>query len=178
MHFRRPCRGHLISGSCAEHSAGVQLIITLPFALWAYLMPQRVKNSPKAEDAGLIPGSAIFPGEGNVTQSSIVAWRISPTEEPGRIQSRGSLKCRDELATKQQQLGAEADRASSFLQMHRSTPPLQVSPCSPTSQPPLWDSASQVSRRRRTAPSRGVISLRGLWRLFSDQWNLQDQGCH
>ena len=37
------------------------------------------------------------------TRSSILAWRIPWTEEPGRLQSRGSLRVRHKLATKQQQ---------------------------------------------------------------------------
>ena len=37
------------------------------------------------------------------THSSILAWEISWTEEPGRIQSMGSLGVRHNLATEQQQ---------------------------------------------------------------------------
>ena len=40
-------------------------------------------------DPGLIPGSGRSPGEGNVTNSSILAWRIPWREEPGRLQSMG-----------------------------------------------------------------------------------------
>ena len=42
-----------------------------------------------AGDSGLIPGSGRSPGEGNATHSSILAWRISWTEEPGGLQSTG-----------------------------------------------------------------------------------------
>ena len=42
-----------------------------------------------AGDLGSIPGSGRYPGEGNANQSSILAWRISWTEEPGRLQSMG-----------------------------------------------------------------------------------------
>ena len=41
--------------------------------------------------------------ESMATRSSILAWRIPWTEEPGRLQSRGSLRVRHKLATKQQQ---------------------------------------------------------------------------
>ena len=44
----------------------------------------------KAGDMGMIPGSERSPGEGNGTQSSVLAWRIPWTEEPGRLQSMGS----------------------------------------------------------------------------------------
>ena len=53
-----------------------------------------VKNpSPNAGDAGLIPGSGINPlGKETATHSSILAWRIPWTEEPGGLQSTGSQK--------------------------------------------------------------------------------------
>ena len=48
-----------------------------------------VKNLPanagNAGDAGSIPGSGISPGEGMATHSSILAWRIPWTEEPGGL---------------------------------------------------------------------------------------------
>ena len=53
-----------------------------------------VKNPPAsggdARDAGLIPGSGSSPGVGIDTYSSILAWKILWTEEPGRLQSMGS----------------------------------------------------------------------------------------
>ena len=42
-----------------------------------------VKNSPG--DAGTIPGSERSPGEEMATHSSILAWKIPWTEEPGRL---------------------------------------------------------------------------------------------
>ena len=38
------------------------------------------------EDVGLIPESGRSPGIGNATPSSILVWKITLTEEPGRIQ--------------------------------------------------------------------------------------------
>ena len=53
-----------------------------------------VKNPPAnagdVRDVGSIPGSGRSPGEGMVTHSSILAWRIPWTEEPGRLQFTGS----------------------------------------------------------------------------------------
>ena len=43
-------------------------------------------------DSGLTPGSGRSPGEG--TNSSILAWKIPWTEEPGRLQSVGSQTVR------------------------------------------------------------------------------------
>ena len=42
-----------------------------------------------AGDLGSIPGSGRSPGEGNGS-SRTLAWKISWTEEPGRLQSIGS----------------------------------------------------------------------------------------
>ena len=53
-----------------------------------------VKNPPgKAgdiKDSGSIPGRSLE--EGTATHSSILAWRISWTKEPGSIQSMGSQR--------------------------------------------------------------------------------------
>ena len=52
-----------------------------------------VKNFPvSAGDMGSIPESGRSPGEGNETHSSILAWEIPRTEEPGGPQSIGSQK--------------------------------------------------------------------------------------
>ena len=49
-------------------------------------------------DPGLILGSGRSPGEGNATQSSILAWRIPGTEEPGALQSTGLQRVKIEWA--------------------------------------------------------------------------------
>ena len=46
-------------------------------------------NAGDIRDAGSIPGSEDPVEEGMATHSSILAWRISWTEEPGRLQSTG-----------------------------------------------------------------------------------------
>ena len=52
-----------------------------------------VKNQPAnagdIRDVGSIPGLGRFPGGGMTTYSSILAWRIPWTEEPGGLQSIG-----------------------------------------------------------------------------------------
>ena len=52
-----------------------------------------VKNPPAnagdARDMGLITGSGRSPGGGKATCSSILAWKILWTEEPGGLQSMG-----------------------------------------------------------------------------------------
>ena len=53
-----------------------------------------VKNPPAnagdAGDTGLIRGSRRSPGVGNVNHSSILAWKIPQTEDPGDLQSMES----------------------------------------------------------------------------------------
>ena len=52
-----------------------------------------VKASARdAKDLGLIPGSGAPLEKGMATHSSILAWRIPWTEQPGRLQSMGSEK--------------------------------------------------------------------------------------
>ena len=52
-----------------------------------------VKNPPaNAADVGSIPELGRFPGEVKATHSSIPAWEIPWTEEPGGLQSMGLPK--------------------------------------------------------------------------------------
>ena len=46
-------------------------------------------NSGDIRGMGLIPGLGRSPGEEHSNHSSILAWRIPWTEEPGRLQSVG-----------------------------------------------------------------------------------------
>ena len=52
-----------------------------------------VKNLPAnagdIRDTGSIPESGRSPGGGMATHSSILAWRIPQTEEPGGLQTMG-----------------------------------------------------------------------------------------
>ena len=60
------------------------------------------KNLPaNAENMGLIPDLGRYPGEGNGTHSSTLVWEIPWTEEPGGLQSMGSQRVGDDLATEQ-----------------------------------------------------------------------------
>ena len=43
------------------------------------------RSACNAGDPGLIPGLGRSPGEGNTACSSILAWKIPRTEEPGRL---------------------------------------------------------------------------------------------
>ena len=52
------------------------------------------ESTGSAGDLGLIPGLGRSLEEGLATQSSILAWRIPWTEEPGGLQSMGLQKVR------------------------------------------------------------------------------------
>ena len=47
----------------------------------------------------LVPGSTVFLEKAMAPHSSTLAWKISWTEEPGRLQSVGSLRVRYDWAT-------------------------------------------------------------------------------
>ena len=52
-----------------------------------------LKNLPaNAGDAGLIPGLGRVPEEVKTTYSTTLAWKMSWTEEPGRLQSTESQR--------------------------------------------------------------------------------------
>ena len=58
-----------------------------------------VKNLPaNAGDMGLIPGQEYSLEKEMATHSSIPAWEIPWTEEPGRLQSMGSQKSQTQLS--------------------------------------------------------------------------------
>ena len=50
-------------------------------------------NARDTKNAALIPGLERSPGEGN-THSSILAWEIPWTEEPGGLESMGPQRVR------------------------------------------------------------------------------------
>ena len=57
---------------------------------WAYLVAQMVKNPPAMWETWVQYWGWEDPLEkGTATHSSILAWRTSWTEEPGRLQSMG-----------------------------------------------------------------------------------------
>ena len=60
------------------------------FTIWASLVAQTVKNPPAMQEAWVQSLGWKDPlEEGMATHSSIQAWRIPRTEEPGGLQSLG-----------------------------------------------------------------------------------------
>ena len=63
-----------------------------------------IKNLPaNTEDIGLILVSGRSPEKEMATHDSILAWKITWTEESDKLQFMGSQKSQHNLATKQQQ---------------------------------------------------------------------------
>ena len=63
--------------------------------LWASIVAQMVKNLQAIQETGIRSLGQEDPLEkGMATHSSILAWRIPWTEEPGRLQSIGSHRVR------------------------------------------------------------------------------------
>ena len=56
------------------------------------------ESTCNARDLCSIPGLGISPGEGNGNRSSILAWEIPWTEEPGSLQLMGSQRVKYNLA--------------------------------------------------------------------------------
>ena len=85
-----------------------------------------VKNLPAnigdTRDVGLIPGLGRSSGGGRATCSSILAWRIPWTEEPGRLQSPGSQRVghnwRDLACTRSSE-GSSFPRGDHWLEWNR-----------------------------------------------------------
>ena len=76
------------------------IFILKSFCIWGLPDGSVVRDPPaNAGDEGLIPRSAKSPGEGNVNplHSSVLAWKIAWTKEPGRLQSMESQKSRTQL---------------------------------------------------------------------------------
>ena len=54
------------------------------------------ESSYNVGDASSIPGSGRSLEDSMATHSSILAWKIPRTEEPGELQSTGSLRVRQD----------------------------------------------------------------------------------
>ena len=72
--------------------------------MWVSKVAQLVKNLPDnardTRDAISFPGLGRSPGVGKVTCSSIPAWEIPWTEEPGGLQSMGLQRVGHDRVTK------------------------------------------------------------------------------
>ena len=76
---------------------------------WSVVFPYSTQGFPSGSEGkesacnagypGSVPALGRFLEKGMATHSSILAWRIPWTEEPGRLQSMGSQRVRHDWAT-------------------------------------------------------------------------------
>ena len=82
------------------NSRGVQSWCKFSRVIWASPVAQVVKNLPAMQETQVWSLGQEDPLEkGMATHSSILAWRIPWTEKPGRLQSMGSQRVRQDWAT-------------------------------------------------------------------------------
>ena len=73
------------AGVCSEEGFSPRMVVT-DYPVWGFPSSSDIKESVcSGGDLGSIPGLGRSPGEGNDYHSSIPVWRISWTEEPGRL---------------------------------------------------------------------------------------------
>jgi len=70
--------------------AKIEFKCTEVWASWAAMVKNLPAHAENIRDMGSIPGSGRFPRGGHGTLSSLLAWRIPWTEEPGGLQSTES----------------------------------------------------------------------------------------
>ena len=100
------------------------------------------------------------------THSSILAWRIPWTEEPGGLQSIGSPRVRHDLGTKQQHLLPQVPATSSAFPWLQSASSILVPPLAPrvqtlaslASPPPFANTSKHLAQTSSTS---------SLWSSFS-----------
>ena len=93
---RNPWRGSRQRPAATDRGVCLFLLCTQ----WASLMAQMIKNPPAKQETSVRSLGWEDPLEkGMATQSSILAWRIPWTEEPGRLQSMGSQRVRYDWVT-------------------------------------------------------------------------------
>ena len=87
------------------------------------------------------------------------------------------LSLRDLVGFLHCNLGAQPDHASSFLQLHRSPPPLQVSPCSPTQPHPSLRFHLSVFQKEKSSYLGSHFLLRNLEAVFQGMFNSRIPMC-
>ena len=84
--FRKKTKKNVLQKKIKRRSSGGGIGYPLQYS-WASLVAQTVKNPG---DLGSIPGLEDPLEKGMATHSSVLAWRIPGTEEPGGLPSMGS----------------------------------------------------------------------------------------
>ena len=80
---------YLRGKACSFSSLNMMLAVGLSYMSW---LSNVACNAGDMVDTGSIPGSGNPMKKGKATHSTILAWRIPWTEEPGGLQSMGSQR--------------------------------------------------------------------------------------
>ena len=105
--------------------------------LWSSLVAQLVKNLPAIQETQIPSLGQEDPlKERMATHSSFLAWRISPTEEPGGLQSMGLQRVKHDWTT------------NTFTVLVTA---LRIFSCS------IWDLSSSLTMNQTQAPSIGSM---------------------
>ena len=84
----------------SDPNENTQIYMWLYANFWASLVAQPVKNQPSMQETrAWSVGQGDSLGKGMATHSSILAWRIPLTEEPGGLQSMGLWRVRYDWVT-------------------------------------------------------------------------------
>ena len=119
--------------SCQKFS--VIIIPSMYLQIWSFLVAQMVKNLPAMWETWVRSlGWEDLLENGMAVHSSMLAWRIPQTEEPGRLQFIGSQRVRHDWATKQ-----------THTQIQRVFYPLLQCTGQPPTMEPTLDSRLQTS---------------------------------
>ena len=82
--------GHVLKYLCLHRNTHTKVQKVTYSSRWRPRWLSGKESACSAGDTGSIPGSGRSLGEGMATHSSILAWEIPGTEEPGGLQSVGS----------------------------------------------------------------------------------------
>ena len=87
--------GNFDGSSCIFRAFATRKLIVVVAIKWASLVAQLVKNLPAMQETQVRSlGQEDSLEKEMVTHSSILAWEIPQTEEPGRLQSMGLQRVR------------------------------------------------------------------------------------
>ena len=91
--------------------------------------------------------------KGMATQSTILAWKIPWTEEPGGLQSMGSQRGRQDLSTKPQQKWVEYGKLAFFFLSAREMSVLHLT----------WFNVIHVNQKQKGTSIEVLICIREQW---------------
>ena len=86
---------HLLPEQRYENSAGFVSLVCDAASQAVTVVRNPTCSAGDVRDPGSIPASGRSPEEEMAAHSSVLAWRIPGTEEPGGLQSLGSQRVRD-----------------------------------------------------------------------------------